>query len=661
MATRLKFWIIGITLFLVIAFAASLRLYAIDRLPPPSLNYDEAFYAVDAIHVLNGQHAIFFPGNNGHEPLYIYLEALMFRVFGISAVSVRVLSALIGILTVLGVYWGASELFGDLGGRNSAIGLLSALALGGLFWHISFSRGGLRVITFPLMSTLAMAMLGRTLRLGHSASLRHRVFLFVATGILLGASLYTYGMVRLLPFVIAAAMLAEACAAGDSRRWLRGLVVVTAVTTLVFAPLGLYFIQHPWTFSGRAEALWDPTHLSDKALGTLAMFFTQGDYDESVNIRGRPALDAVQSAALVVGVVACLVRRPRRRGALVLAWFAIMLFANVLGDHPASFLHAMGSLPPLGIILGVGLATLIQAVARLWQRRSPAAALAGACMVTLLVLGLGYSAHKTYTDYFLRWPRSTDLSLAYETNLSAMGEFIQSLPAQEAVYASPFSEMPPGLAFALQAQDARVRTYEGRSCTVLKDTPGRPLTYVIILSDPHSLPMLRAVLPDGETIKTKHFTAYRATARAPLDLKLQRPVTAVFGDQIQLLGYASQMGTGAGQHTLDIVFYWRALKPIQEPYTVFVHVISPEGQLVAQHDAPPCQASPRTDNWRTDEIIADRVSLTLPESDKSAGWIMRVGWYHSYELERLPVLTDLKNADGAIDLSDALAPGNGNE
>jgi 4-amino-4-deoxy-L-arabinose transferase-like glycosyltransferase len=128
------------------------------------LNYDEAYYAVDALHVLQGQHAIFFPGNNGHEPLYIYLEAGMFKLFGVSAVTVRVLSALLGIATVLAVFWAGAEIFWHDPAPGRATGLLSALALAGLYWHISYSRGGLRVISFPLFETLAMGAVARSLR-----------------------------------------------------------------------------------------------------------------------------------------------------------------------------------------------------------------------------------------------------------------------------------------------------------------------------------------------------------------------------------------------------------------------------------------------------------------------------------------------------------------
>ncbi len=639
-----------ITLTLILIVAATFRLYRINQLPAPSLNYDEAYYAVDALHVLQGQHAIFFPGNNGHEPLYIYLEAGMFKLFGVSAVTVRVLSALLGIATVLAVFWAGAEIFWHDQAPDMATGLLSALALAGLYWHISYSRGGLRVISFPLFETLAMGAVARCLR-------TKKGYAFVGAGLLLGISLYTYSIVRLLPFVVIAGFCLWWLSDPPARtQYIRGLAVVALVALIVFAPLGLYFIQHPWTFTGRAEALWDPTHPFQKAIGTLAMFSLRGDMDESVNIKGRPALDIFQTAIFLIGLAACMIRRPRRRGLLVLAWLAVMLFTNVTGDQPDSFLHGLGAVPAIALVMGFGLETSLTFIARRVYLVSPKTAWSVGLLIPMCI-GFAWSTSLTFTDYFKRWPRSTDLPLAFEENLAAIGSLVRTLPPEESIYISPFLEVPPALAFAMRGDDPRVRVYDGRHCTVIKNTPHQPLTYIVILADKDTLPLLQDKLPGGSITKTKLFSTYQVTASAPVALQPQHVARAVFGHQIQLEGYDASLRSQDGQSHLDLVFYWRALQTVAEPYTVFIHLLSSHGQLQAQYDSPPCGGAFRTDRWSPDEIIVDRYTLSLPSDPEAGPFQLNVGLYHSYELQRLAVVTELKTADNMIELPDSSSLG----
>ena len=52
-----------------------LRLHRLTELPP-ALFYDEGAHGVDALRVLQGEHAVFFSENNGREGLIVYAIAL---------------------------------------------------------------------------------------------------------------------------------------------------------------------------------------------------------------------------------------------------------------------------------------------------------------------------------------------------------------------------------------------------------------------------------------------------------------------------------------------------------------------------------------------------------------------------------------------------------
>ncbi|MDD5639147.1 MAG: hypothetical protein PHO28_04580, partial [Candidatus Pacebacteria bacterium] len=98
-------------LLVIILIASFFRLYKLTLIPP-GIYPDEAMNANDAIKALQTHNfKVFYPDNNGREGLFINLIALSFKIFGISLFSFKITSAIIGILTVLGLYFLAKELF----------------------------------------------------------------------------------------------------------------------------------------------------------------------------------------------------------------------------------------------------------------------------------------------------------------------------------------------------------------------------------------------------------------------------------------------------------------------------------------------------------------------------------------------------------------------
>ena len=95
----------------IIAFATFLRVYRLDQLPP-GLHYDEAFKGVEARKIISGaERPIFYSENLTEEPMRIYGTALNFVLFGDSPWSLRLVSAMAGILNVAALYLLARVLF----------------------------------------------------------------------------------------------------------------------------------------------------------------------------------------------------------------------------------------------------------------------------------------------------------------------------------------------------------------------------------------------------------------------------------------------------------------------------------------------------------------------------------------------------------------------
>ncbi|MEM8863042.1 MAG: hypothetical protein AAGD96_32425, partial [Chloroflexota bacterium] len=100
-----------------------------------------------------------------------------------------------------------------------------------------------------------------------------------------------------------------------------------------------------------------------------------------------------------------------------------------------------------------------------------------------------------------------------------------------------------------------------------------------------------------------------------------------FGDGILLQNWEIQ----AAGNVLDLTFFWQANKSLDKPYTAFVHVLDDDGNIIAQLDRPP--AGYPTDEWRSGEMVVDRLSIPIPEgADYSA---IRTGFYYLPTLEPL--------------------------
>lgn len=120
-----------------------------------------------------------------------------------------------------------------------------------------------------------------------------------------------------------------------------------------------------------------------------------------------------------------------------------------------------------------------------------------------------------------------------------------------------------------------------------------------------------------------------AVAREP-----NYPVAATFADSISLVGY--NLDHPAGDNNLSATLYWKATDDVSSDYTVFVHLLSSEGELIAQHDSPPLLP---TSLWIPGTQVIDVHTLALPTGLPPFYYQIRVGLYHWPDLERVPIVS----------------------
>jgi uncharacterized membrane protein len=127
----------------------------------------------------------------------------------------------------------------------------------------------------------------------------------------------------------------------------------------------------------------------------------------------------------------------------------------------------------------------------------------------------------------------------------------------------------------------------------------------------------------------------------PLEPGLQPSnlVQANLDGKMELCGYNVSPRLGRAGQDLAVTLYWRALAPMDLDYTVFVHLVSPDGERVTQHDDQPRWKVPLpTSTWQPGEELRDQHVLRLPPGLAPGTYRLQVGVYYWQTLERLPVM-----------------------
>jgi hypothetical protein len=128
---------------------------------------------------------------------------------------------------------------------------------------------------------------------------------------------------------------------------------------------------------------------------------------------------------------------------------------------------------------------------------------------------------------------------------------------------------------------------------------------------------------------------------APVEPAVQpaHPLQANLANKMELRGYELSPATGQPGQALTVTLYWQALAAMPLDYTVFVHLIGPDGHLAAQQDSQPWWDVPLpTSTWQPGETLPDRHTLTLPADLVVGSYRLQVGVYYWETLERLPVI-----------------------
>ncbi len=610
-------------LLLALLAAGMLRFWQLDQFPP-GLYRDEAFNGLDALKVLQGKHTLFFPANNGREPLYIYLTSIAVAIWGQTIFAVRAAAALVGTLTTLTIYVLGKSWFGW------RTGVLAALIWAITLWPIHLSRIGLRTI-------LVVPVMALTFWLATEAYRRQENWMWGAAGLIYGMGFYTYLAFRFTPLLLLAVALYFVLTGRGRRLW-PGALWFTAGSLLTLLPLVVLVWQQPDLFIGRSGqvSILNPDVYEDSVLMTLAgniwaalgMFLWRGDSILRHNPAGRPVFDLLMVMPFIAGLLWCLRHWRRPPPAIVVLWLAVMLGPTILAADAPHFLRAAGVLPVAVILPAIGLAWI-------WRWPRLPNWLGGLLVFCLLAGSLAW----TINDY-RAYSHDSQVSYAFEAAATDLAGELRSEGADTNVYLDDrLWTSWPSLSF-LVPNEREVVHY--LSVDDLPDRVREPSTIYAwpydsldfipgLLAPPVLVAATEGALTRGD-LEDAPYPLYVRFGIEPASLVDLEP-DAIFADQITLHGVDV---TELDPNSVQVDIYWEADGIIEDELSAFVHVSAVEG-LIGQDDRPLGGGRWHNRWWQPELYLRESHTIRLSEPFDSRRHQISLGLYRKATGERLPI------------------------
>jgi 4-amino-4-deoxy-L-arabinose transferase-like glycosyltransferase len=339
-------------------------------------------------------------GDKFYNAAYIYLAYIWTRLFGLTVISLRLLSALIGGATVVMAYVFISEWF------SRKIAIFTAMLFAISAFHISVSRLILPEILLPFILLALFITLTRAYR-------TKNIWLFGLGGLLAGLGLYSSAAFFLIPILF---FVSGVYFYNKNRKFFTSYKIEIITALAAFTSVTIPFIV--------SFAMYRESYLSYYGFGKSVMnaimnfsqifmtLFVEGPANFFINVGSEPLLDPLIFVSSIFGFLFAVISIARRKYFFISAWLVFFwlyaaLKANVL---PADFL---GILP----VVYTFSALIIDYILDRWFETFPLNKKVQVLSIGLISIFFALSMLYNFNRYFVAYRNSQQVKAEFSAYL----------------------------------------------------------------------------------------------------------------------------------------------------------------------------------------------------------------------------------------------------
>jgi 4-amino-4-deoxy-L-arabinose transferase-like glycosyltransferase len=159
---------------------------------------------------------------------------------------------------------------------------------------------------------------------------------------------------------------------------------------------------------------------------------------------------------------------------------------------------------------------------------------------------------------------------------------------------------------------------------------------VVGFYDPQTVEQLPAQGPPGQPLDFIVASEVRVAPAEPAPLPTPpRQVEAGFEQGVTLTGYDWSPAAVTPGEPVTLTVWWHAEGSLSDNYTVFAHLLGPDGDLLGQADHQPREGRYPTTYWQRDETIVDTHTFVIPAGTPAGETQVLLGFYRLADNQRL--------------------------
>jgi 4-amino-4-deoxy-L-arabinose transferase-like glycosyltransferase len=370
----------------ILVIALVVRLWDLGNMPP-GLNQDEAVGGYDAYCIstnLRDHHGSFLPiifesFGDWVSPVLTYITVPFVKVLGLSAFSIRLPVALLGIATVYLCYLIAKEIF-----KKETPALIAAFLLAISPWHILNSRWAVPPSIVPFFLSLGILFFIRAHKKYKSEAYKKFIIQMIFSMIAFGITAHVYPTMKVfVPLLVGVLTLIFYFRSWKSfKKNLKYLLIPLALFGLIIAPIFVLTLLEGEKYNFRFEQVsifgkeQSPTLLFiSNYLSYLSpdFLFRAGDSDAMHSVRGWGVMHIFEALAFYFGIATLILSALKVKilqlgenfryiAIMLLVWLIIFPVSGSLTISSPHTLRTIQALPLLQIITAFGFWVFYQAL-----------------------------------------------------------------------------------------------------------------------------------------------------------------------------------------------------------------------------------------------------------------------------------------------------------